>query len=316
MPSLYSNEGLRRLIAGNVGYRQLQDAAVPIHLVAANMLTGEAVLLSTGNTVSAVLASAAIPAVFPAVERDGMMPQAVDLGAEEIYLLPAGYACALARPPRSALGSAIHALSLLLQRHVLLEVTYLAERVDLHVLPPLCPVSVSPLDFSQIPELIERGYGATSSWLAEGGDRLSHPERFLWFHDHGREHDLSDDAIGRPEMDGVESARVLPRIMVSLSLKAARLPVATPPDCWVRATTASGRRMSCSTASRRPSASSSMPPAPTLPKTYRTRPGDEPRPDARQVQLVRCKQQKKLTKNGCMEHDLRKYRIQGKISAA
>ncbi len=34
------------------------------------------------------------------------------------------------------------ALPLLLQRHVLLEVTYLADRVDLHVLPPLCPVSV------------------------------------------------------------------------------------------------------------------------------------------------------------------------------
>ncbi len=239
VPSLYSNDGLRRLIAGNVGYRQLQDAAVPIHLVAANMLTGEGVCLSTGNAVSAVLASAAIPAVFPAVERDGMMlcdggiaanagvSQAVDLGADEIYLLPSGYACALARPPRSALGTAVHALSLLLQRHVLLEVTYLAERVDLHVLPPLCPVSVSPLDFSPIPELIERGYRATSSWLAEGGDRLPHPERFLSFHDHGREHDPADDAIGRREMAGVESAHVLPQIVVSLSLKAARLPVAT-----------------------------------------------------------------------------------------
>ncbi len=104
VPSLYSNEGLRRLIAGNVGYRQLQDAAVPIHVVAANVLTGEAVRLSTGNTVSAVLASAAIPAVFHAVKRDGMMlcdgaiaanaglAQAVDLGADEIYLLPSGYA--------------------------------------------------------------------------------------------------------------------------------------------------------------------------------------------------------------------------------
>lgn len=202
-PSLCSSNPLRQLIAGNLDYRRLQDATVPLHLVTTNVLTGEQVCLSTGDAVSAVLASTAIPAVFPAVDLDGMVlcdggmaasggiSQAVALGADEVYLLPAGYACALTRVPPGALGAAVHALSLLIQRQLLLEVTHLAERTDLHVLPPLCPVSVSPLDFTRAEELIGRAYRATSAWLADGGDQLRHPERFLSLHGHGPGHDVA-----------------------------------------------------------------------------------------------------------------------------
>jgi hypothetical protein len=56
-----------------------------------------------------------------------------------------------------------------------------------HVLPPPCPVSVPPLDFSHAKELIDLGYVTTTRWLAKGGDRLPRPERFLAFHHHGHE---------------------------------------------------------------------------------------------------------------------------------
>lgn len=201
LPSLCSSDALRGLIADNVVPRQLEDSVVPLHLVATDVLTGEPVCLSTGDVVSAVLASTAIPGVFPAVARDGMVlsdgavaanagiAQAVAHGADEVYLLPAGYACALTRAPANALSAALHALALLIQRQSQLEVAYLADRVDLHVLPPLCPVSVAPLDFSRAAELVARGYRATSNWLAKGGDRRPHPERFLAMHRHQHDHD-------------------------------------------------------------------------------------------------------------------------------
>src|SRR4051812_3233863 len=59
-PSLCSNDPLRRLIERNVPYRNLEDAAISIHVVATDLLSGREVLLSDGDAVSAVLASAAI----------------------------------------------------------------------------------------------------------------------------------------------------------------------------------------------------------------------------------------------------------------
>src|SRR5439155_1550726 len=96
--SLCSNRGLRRLIDAYLPYRNLEEAAIPVHIVTTNLLSGEEVLLSTGDAASAVLASATIPGVLPAVEREGLtlvdggvadnaaLSQAVALGADEIYV--------------------------------------------------------------------------------------------------------------------------------------------------------------------------------------------------------------------------------------
>jgi NTE family protein len=195
-PSLCSDRNLRRLIASRLPYRDLEDASIPVHLVTTDLLSGQEILLSTGDALSAVLASAAVPGVLPAVQRGGLhlvdggiadnaaLSQAVALGADEVWVLPAGYACALPHPPTTALATAVQALTLLTHQRLLLEVTDFSERVDLHVLPPLCPVSVSPIDFSRAGELISRACRATHAWLADGGDREPHPERILSLHHH------------------------------------------------------------------------------------------------------------------------------------
>jgi NTE family protein len=194
--SLCAPDGLEHLIAKHLNYERLEDALVPVHVVATEVLSGTEVLLSTGDPRPAVLASASIPAILPTVEIDGQVlfdggvanntpiSQAVALGADRVVVLPAGVACALARAPRSALGTALHAISVLIEQRLVLDVAAYNDEVELVVLPPLCPLAVSSADFRHARELITRARQATHNWLDEGGHRRPHPERFLSLHTH------------------------------------------------------------------------------------------------------------------------------------
>jgi len=105
--------------------------------VATDLLGGAAVALSSGSLVEAVLASCAIPGVFPprrigarclidgAVASNTPIKVALDLGATRLVVLPTGYACAL--------------------------------------------LSASPYDFSRARALIERAATLTRRWLDDGG---------------------------------------------------------------------------------------------------------------------------------------------------
>jgi len=92
--------------------------------------------------------------------------------------------CALPQPPRSAIATAVHALTLLIERRLALDVAATHDLVDLIVLPPLCPLSVSSSDFRHGELLIDRARRTAGRWLDAGNHRLPHPERFLSLHDH------------------------------------------------------------------------------------------------------------------------------------
>src|SRR5215208_4796069 len=62
---------LRRLITRHVQHELLEDLPIPLHVIACDARTGTEVRLSRGPLVDAVLASAAIPGIFPPVEWDG-----------------------------------------------------------------------------------------------------------------------------------------------------------------------------------------------------------------------------------------------------
>ena len=195
-PSLCPNDGLRRLVDRHLACDRLEDARVPVHVVATDVRSGKEVVLSEGDAVEAVLASAAVPAVLPPVHVAGRdlidggvadnsaISHAFGLGADVIYVLPTGYACALERAPRSILGNALQALTLLIEQRLILEVAHYAERADIRVLPPLCPLTVSSADFRHGALLIDRAQIATGRWLDAGRHHLPHPERFLSLHDH------------------------------------------------------------------------------------------------------------------------------------
>lgn len=194
--ALCSNDRFGDLVRAHVEVDDLTETAVPVHLLATDLLTGTEVLLSSGDVTVAVLASAAIPGVFPPVLRDGRwlidgavagysgVSQALRLGATDVYVLPAGVPCALPSPPRSAVGVALHALSILIEQRLIIEVADRTPAAVVKVLPPLCPLAVSASDFSHAAELVARGRFESTRWLEDGGTDRPHQERFLALHEH------------------------------------------------------------------------------------------------------------------------------------
>jgi NTE family protein len=174
---LVSDRALRQLISERIAFDTLEQAPIPLHVIATDLLSGQELRLSRGDAIEAVMASAAIPGVFPAVEWDGRklidggvsnnapIIDAIELGAERVYVLPTGNACDLPEAPHGAVAMILHAMSLLVMRRLLVEVELLRDRAELIVLPPPCPLSVAPIDFSHADELVRRGYEDSRDYL-------------------------------------------------------------------------------------------------------------------------------------------------------
>src|SRR5260370_40180833 len=175
--SIISPSGVEGIIRKHITYDRLEDAAIPVHVMATDALTGAEVRISRGPVVDALRASTAIPGVFPPVRighhylmdggvaNNAPISQPIDLGADLIYVLPAGYACGLRKPPASALGMAVHALGLVLNQKLVESLERCSENARVKVVPPLCPITNSPIDFGHAAELIARARESTTPCL-------------------------------------------------------------------------------------------------------------------------------------------------------
>ena len=179
---LVDSQALRHLLERHLPYRRLEEAAIPLHIVASDMLSGDEVLLSSGSVVDAVLASTAIPGIFPPVQIDGRLlvdggvanntpiSTAIKLGATRIIVLPTGFACALNQVPTGAIARAMHALSLLVSRQLVHDAERLAgSSIELRIVPGVCPLETSPYDYSVARTLIAQAKAGTLQWLESGG---------------------------------------------------------------------------------------------------------------------------------------------------
>ena len=175
-----SNDGVRRVLRRNLSFTQLEDAALPLTVMATDIQTGGEVPLTEGSAIEAILASTSLPGVFPPVVIDGRslvdggianntpISAAIEAGATEVWVLSTGYSCALGSPPDTAFAAALHSVGLLVQQRLLIETENKDYAVPVHLIPPPCPISVSPTDFSQSRELIDAARAGTAQWIANG----------------------------------------------------------------------------------------------------------------------------------------------------
>jgi NTE family protein len=178
---LIPHDGIQKLVDDHIPYRNLEDARLPLHIVTTDIVSGDSVVLSEGPLAQAVVASTAIPGAFAPIRyknfylADGAISSntpirvAVAKGARRLIVLPTGYACAAQAPPVGAVANALHALTLLIARQLVIELEGLEPGIEHFVVPPLCPLVGSPYDFSRTDDHIARAIQSTDAWLAQGG---------------------------------------------------------------------------------------------------------------------------------------------------
>ena len=178
---LITHDGIRKLIDDHIPYRKLEQAELPVHIVATDIISGDSVVMSDGSVAEAIVASTAIPGAFSPIHYKGYylsdgaissntpIKVAVKMGARRLIILPTGHACATQAPPVGAVANALHALTLLIARQLVSELESLDPAIEYYVVPPLCPLVGSPYDFSRTSDHIERAINSTDAWLKLSG---------------------------------------------------------------------------------------------------------------------------------------------------
>lgn len=176
--AIHDNDGLRRALEEQLTARTFEDLAVPFQCVATDVVGVQEVWFRTGPLIEPILASAALPAVYPAVEIDGVryldgaivndvpMGRAVDLGARTLYVLQVG---AFSRPrpePRRPLDVAIQSYWVARHHRFKADLAAIPDDVAVHLLPTGQTPSMRYNDFTRSGELIAAAYQASSDYLA------------------------------------------------------------------------------------------------------------------------------------------------------
>jgi NTE family protein len=175
--SLVPNTALRRFLEAAAVNRRLEDTVIPVHVVATDISDGQTVVLSEGDLVTALMASAAFPGLFPpvvigrrhlidgGVGADIPVLQAEALGATCCYVLSAALSDQPDLLPRGPLPLAFRAMSQVLDAVSRRDLALATGQV--HVLPTPLSNAGHPLDFQHTRRLIDDGYRLAADWLSQ-----------------------------------------------------------------------------------------------------------------------------------------------------
>ena len=143
--SVFVNAGLRQVIEEGIGFERLEDAVIPVEVVATSLTDGRERWFTYGPAVDAVLASSAVPAIFPPVEIgeerfiDGgvvnnvPIRRAIDGGATRIVVLLCGPPVYTPASPRRPVEAMLNALLISIHARFARDLAQLPEGVEVIV---------------------------------------------------------------------------------------------------------------------------------------------------------------------------------------
>lgn len=167
--SAFSNNSLRDLLQRVLPVRSFSELHIPLAIVATDLETGESVVLTEGDLSQALLASTALPGLFPPISWQGRrlvdgglsnnvpIDLAIERGAQHVIGMLCG--CAKGLPASvnfiTVLGQSF---SLALNARYRCDARMYQPQVQLQILEPCLGINLELLDFDRAWELIEPAY--------------------------------------------------------------------------------------------------------------------------------------------------------------
>ena len=186
--AISDNAGLRRALEERLTARTFEELVVPFQCVATDVIGVREVWFRSGPLIDPILASAALPAVYPSVVIDGVryldgaivddvpVGRAVELGARTIYVLQVSGFARPRKEPRRPLDVAIQSYWIARHHRFKRELDAVPPDVDVHLLPTGQTPSMRFDDFTRSAELMSLAYEASSDYLAGRPARPALPE--------------------------------------------------------------------------------------------------------------------------------------------
>ena len=140
--AVYSNSGLRGIISQGFPHERLEESLLPIEVVATSLADGGERWFTQGPAVEAILASAAMPAIFPPVEIDGEryidggvvdnvpIQRAIDAGATRIVVLLCSPPIVTPQPSKRPVEGMVNALLIAIHARFVRDMSHLPEDVE------------------------------------------------------------------------------------------------------------------------------------------------------------------------------------------
>lgn len=175
--SLQPNDGLRKLLTTWLPFETFEETAIPLHVVAASLDSGHARWFSSGPVIDPILASAALPGIFPPVVIGGEtlidgavvdnvpISRAAALGAERIVVLHVGNFERKRPAPKRPIEVLVQAFSIARNHRFIRDMESPPEGVELLVLPSIDPGAIRYDDFRQSRRLIAQSHTVAAAYL-------------------------------------------------------------------------------------------------------------------------------------------------------
>jgi NTE family protein len=190
---LIENDGVQEVIARAHTAATFADLVIPLRVVTTDLETGEERIFLNGPLAPALLASTALPGIFPPVEHE--LPGKLHVDGAVVNLVPISHALAgpverifvldvsdpiSERPIRSPLDVVVRAFAISRDLRFDLELQWVPKDVELVVIPP--PADDRDFfDFSGGEELIAEAHRLTHGALDDHESRPERQRRRRWW---------------------------------------------------------------------------------------------------------------------------------------